>query len=301
MVVFIYILTIPSWYIIRVVVSNNLTVSDVWIIYSILWFVGLLAVYNDLWLTETLKYYLPRFIVQKKYNYLKTAILISLFFQFLSWSVIWFLLFYFSDSIALNYFHIAKASYILKYFSIYFVVLNLLQVLYAVFSALQDTFSEKSLEFTRMWVVVLLTLFFMLAWKWSLTTYSISWLVWLVLALFVWLIIFFKKYVNLLSWKIVFNKEMLKNYIKYALWVFLWANWAVVLWQIDQQMIVYFLWAEQAGYYTNYLSLMQINVVFISPLLAFLFPVTSELVSKKVKWKLKLMVNFFYKYLLLFL
>ena len=54
-------LAAPAGYLIKLFVSNSISVADVWVLYSILSFVWLLNTYNDLWLTESLQYYLPRF------------------------------------------------------------------------------------------------------------------------------------------------------------------------------------------------------------------------------------------------
>ena len=45
-------------------------------------------------------------------------------------------------------------------------------------------------------------------------------------------------------------------------------------------MVVYMLWAESAGYYTNYLSLIRIPFLFLLPGVYFLFPVFSDLLKR---------------------
>lgn len=55
------------------------------------------------------------------------------------------------------------------------------------------------------------------------------------------------------------------------------ANIGTILSQIDMQIIIYFLGATATGYYSNYLSLLNIPFILISPIIGFLFPVISEL------------------------
>ncbi|OQY37905.1 MAG: hypothetical protein B6229_07270 [Spirochaetaceae bacterium 4572_7] len=38
----------------------------------------MISIYNDLGLTESLKYFLPKYRIKEQYNYAKTAIFISL-------------------------------------------------------------------------------------------------------------------------------------------------------------------------------------------------------------------------------
>ena len=55
-----------------------------------------------------------------------------------------------------------------------------------------------------------------------------------------------------------FNKEELKIYTKYAIRSFVGINVGSLFAQIIQQMVVYFLGAEEAGYYANFQSLFEI-------------------------------------------
>jgi len=47
------------------------------------------------------------------------------------------------------------------------------------------------------------------------------------------------------------------------------------------QMIIYILGTTEAGYYTNYLSIIGIPFMIIGPIFAFLFPVIAELHGKQ--------------------
>ena len=78
------------------------------------------------------------------------------------------------------------------------------------------------------------------------------------------------------------------------------ANVGSLLGQIDQQMVVNFLGAKEAGYYSILLSLFAAYSIIISPLLGFLFPVVTELQTKQDIQKLTLLQNIFYKYFSVF-
>ena len=57
-------ITAPVGYIIKAIVSNTLSVQDVGIYYSVLWFIILISNYHDLGLTEALKYFLPKYRIK---------------------------------------------------------------------------------------------------------------------------------------------------------------------------------------------------------------------------------------------
>jgi O-antigen/teichoic acid export membrane protein len=65
------------------------------------------------------------------------------------------------------------------------------------------------------------------------------------------------------------------------------------------QMIIYLLWTKSAGYYTAYLSIINIPFMVIWPILSFLFPVFSELYAKKEIEKIKFTRQVFTKMFLL--
>jgi hypothetical protein len=77
-------------------------------------------VYNDLGLTESLQYFLPKFWIKKEYNHIKTTIYLSFLVQFGTAILIALGLWFGSDWLAINYFHNPISADILKYFCLYF-------------------------------------------------------------------------------------------------------------------------------------------------------------------------------------
>lgn len=77
------------------------------------------------------------------------------------------------------------------------------------------------------------------------------------------------------------------HFLKYALATLMTANIGVVLSQVDMQLIIVLLDPLATGYYSNYLSLLNIPFIFISPLFAFLFPVISELHGREDRLKMQ--------------
>lgn len=290
------ILSAPTGYIIRVVVSNDLSVSDVGIIYTILWFVTLLSAYNDFGLTETLKYYLPKFWINKQIDYIKTAIFMSLSVQLITWVMLGCLMYFGAWWLSVNYFQSPQSFHIIQIFSLYFFFINMVQVLWSIFLAFQNSFAQQLIDVCRMWFIAIISITFLLLWIGSSFLYWAAWVVWTIIASFIGIYIFLTRYKNLLNWKVVYDKVMLKDYLKYSLRIFIWINAWTILGQIDQQMIMYYLWAEKAGFYSNFLSLSSLYSLLIWPISVFLFPLITEITNKNQPEKLQLLRNFFYKY-----
>ena len=291
-------LVAPASYLIKLFISNSISVADVWVLYSIISLISLLNTYNDLWLTESLQYYLPRFLVKKQYNYVKTAIYLSLLVQIFTALIIAFILWLGAPWLATHYFHSENAVIALKYFCFYFLWINLFQTLQSIFISIQDTFSNQLIEFVRQWSIVWFTILFFFTWKASIHRYSLNW----VFGLWIWIIVasllFHKKYSReLLQWKFEYDKKVAKEYVKYALWCFIGLEIWVVFWNLIQQFVIIFLGAEPAGYYTNFTSLFSIVNILIGPILWLIFPMVSEIIAKNDHKKLKTIYSFFYTYL----
>lgn len=293
-------LVAPASYLIKLFISNSISVADVWVLYSVISLITLLNTYNDLGLTESLQYFLPRFLVKKQYNYVKTSIYLSLAAQIFTALIIAFILRFAAPWLATHYFHSENAVIALKYFCFYFLWINLFQTLQSIFISIQDTFSNQLIEFVRQWSIVWFTILFFFTWKASVEWYSLNWVLWLAMWIIIALILFRKRYSKeLLQWKFEYEKEVAKDYVKYALRCFLWLEISVVFGNLIQQFVIIFLWAEPAWYYTNFTSLFAIVNFLVWPILQLIFPMVSEIIAKKDHGKLKLIYSFFYTYLTL--
>jgi len=287
----------PSGYIIKALISNDLSVEEVWIIYSIVWLISFLAIYNDLGFSESLRYFLPKFWINKEYNKFKSSIVLALLVKIITAILIAILLWLGADFIAEYYIHYQSASTILKVFSLFFIVFSLFRVISDIFFSFQDTFAYKFVEFIRMRSIVIFVSILFFSDLWSMLNYAIARFVWTIIWTITAIILLIKKYKNILKkWKILLNKDLSKKMASYAIWSVLAIQWWLILWSIDLQMIVYFLWPKAAWFYTNYQSLLNVYMILLWPIFAFIFPVTSELIARKEKWKLEKMINMFYKY-----
>ena len=291
-------LTAPLWYLVRLLISNSpeVSVADFWVLYSIISLITFLYTYNDLWLTESLKFFLPRFYIKKEFNNIKTVIRLSLWIQILTWITISAWLRFGWEWLALNYFQSENAVLILKYFCLYFILTNIFQVIQTIFNAFQKTFELQLAEFTRLMLIFSFVVFCFFGDKWTIERYSLSWVAWLGLAILISILLYSRYRPSLMKWKFHWDSVMLKKYSKYALWSFIWAGVWSLFWQIIQQMVLYFLWAENAWYYSNFLSLFYIGTTLIGPIMWLIFPIVSELIEKKDEHKLSLLYSFFYNY-----
>jgi O-antigen/teichoic acid export membrane protein len=294
--VFSYIIA-PMGYVVKIIVSQELSVSEVWILYWIISLISLVTAYNDLWMSESINHFVPQYIQQKQYNKVKTIIVYAFLAQMITWVSIALFFFFWAEFLATHYFKSSDAKEIMQIFALYFLWINIFEVIATFFMAVQNTFYNKIMDFWRMGVLVLSTILLYLTWKGTIITYSYSWIIGLFVGVCIAIFLFYKNYFHLYlrQEKIIWSKEMFIPIFTYALLVFLWAQAWTLLGQIDMQMIIYMLGTKDAWYYTNYLSIISIPFMIIWPIFALLFPVFSELHSKKEYEKINTIKTLFNK------
>lgn len=285
----------PIWYIIKIILSSELAVSEIWILYGVISLISLVSAFNDFGMTASLNHFLPNYITKKRYDKVKSILVYAIIAQMTTWLLIASFFFFWSDFIAANYFKTIEAAWILKVFALYFLWINIFQINSTFFMAVQNTLYNKLIELFRMSFVLLsiLTIFFLDLW--NIVNYSYSWIIWLYIWILFALMIFYKNYYRkyLKSEKIIWSKKLFKKVFKYAILVLVWAQAWTILGQMDMQMIIYILWTEEAWYYTNYLSIISIPFMIIWPIFWVLFPIFSEMHSKWEHEKIKLIKKIF--------
>ena len=291
----------PIGYIIKIIISWELSVSEVWILYGIISLVALLSTYNDLWMTESLNHFIPQYVTKWRYDKVKSILFYALFTQIITSLFIASFFYFWSEYIATHYFKSEAASEVLKVFSLFFIWINIFHTISTFFIAVQDTFYNKLSELCRMGFVLIVVAFMFFWDHGSLINYSHSWIIWLYIWILFILFVFYKNYYKkYFSWvPIVFEKELIVKIAKYAWVVFMTASAGTLLSQMDMQMIIYMLGAQDAWYYTNYLSIVSIPFMIIGPIFILLVPVFSEMYSRWKVDKIKSVKQLFTKHFLI--
>ena len=282
----------PVSYGIKIMVSQSMTVEEVWLIYSLLGFIGIISAYNDLWLTDALQYYLPKYLLRKDFARAKGIMIVTFSIQAISGLLIGWGLYYLSDRLALSYFNTPEAGVLLKFFGLYFLVINFFQVIQSFFFAVQNIKLEKFIEFLRMLFVLLATAWFWYTDSLSLGTLSLSWFIGLCVAsVLAWYTFYRNYYQTLFYGPYLILRHDIMQQLSYGLRSLMGNNAWIIIAHIDLQIVIYYLGKEMAGYRTNYMSLNSLSTFIFIPLLSFMFPVFTELVEKKQFTKLRLLRN----------
>ncbi len=280
------ILTAPLGYIIRIILTNDISIDEIWVLYWIISLLILLGVYNDFGLTESLNYFLPKYIIKKDYARCKYLLFLAFSTQLITSIVLGIGLFIFADFIAEWHFESSIPSTtiaeVIKIMWLYFLGLNMMQVTSIIFSASQNTKFQKWADFLRMFLTTIGISWLFFLDQWDLITYAWAWIIGIyttsIIMSILWYIYYYKPYFQWVTIKK--DLELRKTLIRYSLWTFVWSNIWTLLHNLDQQILQNMTNTTEWWIYAIYLSLIGIPFIFISPILGFLFPVISEIHSR---------------------
>jgi O-antigen/teichoic acid export membrane protein len=146
----------PTGYIIKLIAARTMDPEDIGLFYAILGLIGVVSSYNDLGLTESLQYFLPHYLIDKDYIKAKSLLVTTWVIQFVSGIMIGIVLRIMAPWLANHYFQSSQAIEILRRFCLYFLVVNLFQVMQSLFLAAQDTKISNGIDAVRMWFSVFL-------------------------------------------------------------------------------------------------------------------------------------------------
>lgn len=273
----------PMGYVVKILISGEISVSELGILYGVISLITLLSAFSDLWVGESLKYFIPKYVEQKQYRKIKSILAYGLIIQIFSGFILAGIFLFGADFLANHYFKDSHAAWVIKIFSLFFLGINIFQIISQFLLAVQDTFYYKISELVRHSSILFTTLVIIFFDMSHLQNLSYVWIIWLYGWLLFSIILFYKKYYlqYLQNITIIWSRKLLKKFMGYAGLVFISAQAGMLLSQIDMQMIIYLLSTQDAWYYSIYLSLIMIPFLLVWPILALLLPVFSQLSSQK--------------------
>lgn len=280
----------PIGYLLRMFLSDAVSVSEVGIFYSVLGLMGMLASYNDLGLTEAMMYFIPKFRIKNEKAKARLVILASFVMQLLTGILIFCLVYCGADRLALHHFHDALAADILKILAFYFFGINFVTLCTTMFVSFQDTFCQGLTQSIQQIVNLIFTCIFRATASLTVISYARVFIIGIGTTILVGGTFVRKKYRHVfrtnpdetfLPASPATKKAVLKQHIKYALRVFLVANVSSLLGNVDQQVIINVLGPQASGFFSNFQSLLMAFTLIVTPMFGLLFPLTTELSTKQ--------------------
>lgn len=276
----IYILTIialPAWYLNKIIISTDLSVAEVWVLYSLLSLMGIIIMYNDLGFKESMVYFLPKFLVEKKYDSVKSTLVNMFVIQIVTWGLIAIILFLTSNFLAQHYFDYPASQTVIQWMTIYLIVQCLNPD--SIFLVFQDAFWHKLLTTINMFGVMCFSICLHFYGYPTIKRFAFAYIMFGCLTLFIGSFVLWHKYLQTLWQTSSYRRNMQEFFdiIKYSMGVLVSNNLGILIGSVDLLLIMWLLWPIDAWYYSNYISLTSILPALIGPLLTLILPLTSDL------------------------
>ncbi|MBI4894874.1 MAG: flippase [Candidatus Aenigmarchaeota archaeon] len=264
-------------YVLRLFLSRNLTLEQFGLLYAVLIFFGFFGLFRDLGLNHTIVKFIPEFFFRKQFDKIKSFIIFVIIFQIIVSLIIVIPILYFSDYIALAYFHSIDATIAIQLLSITFLLNAFLSIFqsalqgfnkityYSVIQPLSMTITLGSIYF-----LVSLTLLG------AVLGYVIAAVVMAVVTFFM----FLKSFPKFSNLKTSIDKPLIKKGLSFSLPVFIGFIGGFLLSYTDTMVLTYFKTLTDVAYYQVALPTSQILWIISTPVVTVLFPVISEMSAK---------------------
>lgn len=281
-------------YITRIVLARNLSPHDYGFFYSIFTVITFFIFIQQLGLGRALIKFISEFKAKKQYDKIKTSIVSSFTFMFLAAVIISGIFLLLSSYLAENYFRDPLAAKVLSILVLYILFNSFLVIVNASLQGLQRMTIYSFIGPTKNLVVLLLILLFFSLGK-GLFSPVFAYVLMFPITFLIFLP-FVLKYFPFFKYKVKNFKSTSKKLLLFGLPLLLSGFGSKIIADSDTLMLTFFRTFEEVGIYNVVLPSALVFLFFSSSISAVLFPMVSELWTKKDKKRLQGALKFLYKY-----
>jgi len=297
-------------YLVRLILARNLDPSSYGLFYSILAFIGIFSLFKDLGLGQAITILIPKFLVRKEFENIKSAIISAISIQFIISIFFAGAFIYVSDYLAINYFKVQFATIVIIFLA-FSQALRPIGFMYAhIFQGFQKMKYYASIDFIRMAIIFIICL---IGFNFSneilsigtyfninldlLTIPSFAYLITPFFLLIIYAPFLFKKtFPQFFKVKLKIKKTLIKRLLGLGVPLMISTAGWIILGHTDTLMITYFSTLDQVGFYNVAMPSANILGYISLVLISVLFPMTSELWEKNQKKKISQGIEFLHKY-----
>ncbi|MEM4972672.1 MAG: oligosaccharide flippase family protein, partial [Candidatus Hadarchaeales archaeon] len=280
----------------RMYLARGLSVEEYGLFYAALAFVSFFATFRDLGLSSALVKYIPEFEVRKRFGEIKSSIAFTLLFQAVFALPISVALFVFSDQIALVIFKTIQASLVIKILGIWFFTAIFLPLFQAVFQGFQNMLAYASMDFFNILFAFLSAMLLVGLLGLGVGGAALGYLLASLVVGVLGFILFRRRYSHVVAEKIQIKKPLIKRLFVFGLPAFIGGLGGLILSYQDTIMITLFRTLPEVGFYQVAQPTTRILGMFVGALTAVLFPMVSELWTRRKRRLLGRALHFLIKF-----
>lgn len=282
-------------YLFRIVLAKNLTVTEVGIFYSVLSFLSLFSLFQDFGIPSSLVKYISEFNVNNEKTKIKSIIMIALIILYSSTILIGLIIIFFSNFIAIHFFHNPSISIFIKLCAISIILSPIMNIFKAIFQSYHESFYYALMDFSQSSLLLILTLIFIHK---GIGVYSpfLGYIFMYAVAIIFYIIFIKKIFPDFWKTKFIFDKELRDNLLKFSLMLSLTSAASMFFGYVDTVILTYFRGPYDVAVYNMGYSTIKVFWSVSSTMTIILLPLSSEMWAKKQFDLLKDGIKYLYKY-----
>ncbi len=283
-------------YMLRLLLARNLSYEGYGLVSAIMALFGIFTVFQTLGLNSALVKYIAEFRARKEFENIKNSIVITFVIQSTSTFILGIIFIIFSDLIAMDYFHEASASFLIKIYAIGIMFSPAQNIAKAIFQGFQRMGYFSLVDLLKMLFVLVLTYLF-LEMKFSVLAPILSYtLVYILPPLLYFPIILKKIFPEFIKIKTRFDSKIAKNLVAFGIPVIFTEVASTIFVQIDTVIITLFRSLTEVAIYNAGMPTASILWKLTAALSIVLLPLSSELWAIDKKERIKKGLFDAYKY-----
>ncbi len=279
-IIFIFsLISVAIGFFLRTFLAKNLTVAEYGLLYAVMAFFGLFAMFRDFGLNPALVKYIPEFLVKKDYGKIKSSIKLAFIIQVTISTVFFFCIIYFSQLLAEVFFKAEASTSLLFFIGLSFVSSVLFHLVQSIFQGFQKMKFYAMLDPIRTGIVLVVA-FFAISLGYGITGIAFGYFIAGIATGLIGFLVFLRTF-PFFKIKSNINNGLRSKLFSFAIPVVGGGVASIAVTYIDTIMITYFRTLDEVGYYQVALPISDLINIFAITLSIVTFPMVSELWARK--------------------
>ncbi len=265
-------------YLLRIYLSRALSIEDFGLFYAVTAFVALFVTLQDFGAGISLAKFISEFAVKKLYTQIKSSILIVLVIQLVILLICNAAVFIFADAISLMFFKTIEASIVLKLLMLSLLFSSVFRIFQFTFQGFQRMKLFAIVEPVRISLAFVLSVLLIYM---GIIGVAYAYFLAAVITTVVFFLPFLKMFDGFFKIEANMTKKLTKKLMLFATPVFIGTVASFAILYIDTIMISFFMTLRDVGLYQVAIPTSQFLWVFVTTISMVLFPMITELYTKK--------------------
>ena len=271
-------------YLLRFILTSNLSPEDYGLYYSCLSLIGLFVLFEDFGLNSSLIYHISKFRAEKKFKKLKTSIFTVFLIQLFPALIVSIIIFFSARFFAINYLHLSenilKGVLVIKLLAIAYFVQIFHTLILSILQGFQRIKIYSFVNFCRM------LFYFTITWLFISLNFSVISPVLGFLISYLFIILIFSPFALKLipKAKTYFSRKLTKKIIFYAFPIMFSSMAGLIIGYTDTILITLFRGLPEVGIYQTAQPTARLLWFFAGAFTTVLFPLITELKTKNINF-----------------